>query len=144
MSKVTANDVLKKIGSAPDMTADLSEYGLEYVGSSVVYLSKTSLRHYYRIVDETKFDAVKDSVTFNGEKVGFTDKNGMICFELPDISADHFDERYTLRVGTSDYNYSVLDYVYVCLNSKNAPYLTRQLVSATYWYYQAAEAYVGN
>ena len=102
------------------------------------------LRHYYRIVDKTKFDAVKDSVTFNGEQVGFTDKNGMIYFENPDISAEDFDVRYTLRIDTSEYNYSVLDYVYVCLNSKNAPYLTRQLVSATYWYYQAAEAYVVN
>ena len=62
---------------------------------------------------------------------------------MKNIAAADLDAAYTLKIGTNEYQYSVLDYVRECLNAKNAPYTTRQLVSATYWYNQAANAYFG-
>lgn len=46
-------------------------------------------------------------------------------------------------IGTNEYQYSVLDYVRNCLNSENVPYNTMTLISATYWYNQAANDYFG-
>lgn len=53
--------------SARDMESGLSAYGLKYEGTTIVYLTKTSLRHYYTITDQAKFDLVKDSVMFDAE-----------------------------------------------------------------------------
>ena len=129
--------------TASDMEDGLDEYGLAYAGTTIVYLSKTSMRHYYTVTDRTKFDAVKDDVTFGGKKAECKTKDGNIYFELTDIAAADLDTPYTLTIGTRDYEYSVLDYVRTCLGSVFVPYATAQLVSATYWYNQAANDYFG-
>ena len=140
-SKVTADMITS---TASDMASGLEDYGLEYAGTTILYQSKTSLRHYYKITDQTKFDSVKDDVKFNGADVEYITKaDGKIYFEMKNIAAADLDAAYTLKIGTNEYQYSVLDYVRECLNAKNAPYTTRQLVSATYWYNQAANAYFG-
>ena len=140
MSNVSADMIT---ATPSNMRSGLDAYGLEYAGTTIVYLTKTSMRHYYKIVDQEKFDAVKDNITFEGEKVGYTERNGEIFFEHADIAAADLDELYTLKIGDSEYQYSVLDYVRECLSSPNAPYATVQLVMATYWYNQAANAYFG-
>ena len=140
MAAVTADMIPSTAG---DMTDGLDNYGLEYAGSTIVYLSKTSMRHYYTVTDRVKFDAVKDNVTFGGEKVDYKTKDGKIYFELTDIAAADLDTPYTLTIGTNDYPYSALDYVRECLRSVFVPYATAQLVSATYWYNQAANGYFG-
>lgn len=125
------------------MTSGLSAYGLEYRGSTIVYLTKTSIRHYYKITDSDLFNAVKESITFDGKAVEPVEKDGLIYFELQDIPAQKLDNQYTLHIGSDDYRYAVLDYVYDCLSASKAPYATKQLVQATYWYHQAAKAYFG-
>ena len=62
-----------------DRNTELLANGGEYVynghvdsdeiASTVVFLTKTSIRHYYKITDAEKFNAVKDNITFDGEKV---------------------------------------------------------------------------
>ena len=140
MKKVTASMITTP---QPDMQSGLDDYGLQYGGTTVVYLSKTSIRHYYIITEPADFAAVEDDVTFNGEKVDCYNKDGMIYFELTDVAAADLDTPYTLKIGESSYSYSVLDYVRDCLSAPNAPYATKQLVSATYWYNKAADAYFG-
>lgn len=140
MQKVTANMLTS---TASDMDSGLDNYGLEYAGTTIVYQTKTSMRHYYKITNQSDFDAVKDNIYFNGKKAGYTNKDGKIYFELQDIAAADLDTPYTLKIGESNYNYSVLDYARECLSAANAPYNTKQLVSATYWYNQAANAYFG-
>ena len=130
--------------TASDMTEGLDDYGLVYSGTTIVYQTKTSMRHYYKIIDQAKFDLIADSVTFNGEKVDHQTKDGKIYFELTNIAAADLDKPYTLTIGTNDYQYSVLDYARACLSSIFVPYATSLLVSATYWYNQAANAYFGS
>lgn len=95
---------------------DASAYGLEYTGSTVVLLTQTSIRHYYKITEETEFDKVKDSVIFNGKPVNYTVKGDEIYFELKNISASNIDTPYTLRIGATDYTYAVTDYIRNCLS----------------------------
>lgn len=129
--------------SARDMESGLDAYGLKYEGTTIVYLSKTSLRHYYTITDQAKFDLVKDSVMFDAEPVEYHTKDGKIYFEVTDIAAADLDTPYPLQIGTNIYSYTVLDYVRECLRSKYTPHQTWVLVCATYWYNQAADAYFG-
>lgn len=138
--KVTADMITT---SPTDMTGGLDAYGLEYKGSTIVYLTKTSIRHYYKITDSEKFNEVKNGITFNGKPVEPVEKNGQIFFELQDVPAEQLDIQFALHIGTDDYSYAVLDYVYDCLNASGVPYTTKQLVYATYWYNQAAKAYFG-
>lgn len=127
-----------------DMADGLTACGLEYVGTTLLYLSQTSMRHYYKITDQTKFDLVKDNITFNGEKVDYTVKGDKIYFELKNISASNLDTLYTLTIGESSYRYSALDYVKACLLSDKTTYNMQILAKATYIYNQAANAYFGS
>lgn len=140
MADVTS-DMITTVPS--NMQSGLNTYGLEYAGTTIVYLTKTSMRHYYTITDQDKFDLVKDNITFGGENVSYTEKNGMIYFEHKNIAAADLDTPYTLTIGSSSYNYSVLDYVRECLDANDVSHNTFMLVSATYWYNQAANAYFG-
>ncbi|MBQ9886976.1 MAG: hypothetical protein IJM37_08995 [Lachnospiraceae bacterium] len=130
-------------GSASDMTENLSTYGLTYAGSTVVLLTETSIRHYYRITDQTLFDAVKNDITFNGTKAGYIEKSGYIYFEYAGIAAADIDTVYTLHIGTNDYNYSVMDFIKNSLSKprteENAK--TQDLLTAMYYYNQMANAY---
>ena len=127
------------VTGASDMSAGLGAYGLEYKGSTVVFLSETSLRHYYEVVDETKFNAVKDGITFNGAKAELITKaNGDTYFELKNIAAPNIDKLYTLHIGTTDYNYSVLAYIKAILETSKSETM-KKLATATYWYNKAAD-----
>lgn len=125
-----------------DMNTDLSSYGLEYTGSTVVLLTKTSIRHYYKIKRNDLFNAVKNNITFNGKKVGYTVKGDEIYFELKNISAPDLNMPYTLHIGTTNYQYAVLDYIknYLTNGTNND---TKALISAMYYYHQKAKAYFG-
>ncbi len=139
--ELRAEDITSR---SSDMTSGLENYGLSYEGSTIVYLTKCSIRHYYSITDQSKFDQIKDSITFDGKPTEFVEKGGLIYFELTNVAADDFDEPFVLNIGSSTYGYSVIDYVRECLSAPNVTYTTMQLVSATYWYWKAAENYIGN
>ena len=128
---------------ASDMSAGLAAYGLEYEGTTVVFLSETSIRHYYRITDPAVFAAYSDSIFFNGSRVDYTEKGSDIYFELKNVSAPNLDTLYTLKIGNTEYKYSVLDYVKACLNSDGITASMKALAKATYLYNQAANSYFG-
>jgi len=127
--------------TADDMDANMIYFGLEYTGTSIVYLTETSMRHYYKIKSQSMFDRVKDKVTFNGEPVDYTVKGDEIYFELKNIPAAELDTPYVISFDGSEYKYSVLDYVRACLDSDKTGETAKALVAATYLYNQAADKY---
>ena len=126
-----------------NMNENLSDYGLEYTGSSVVLLTKTSIRHFYRIVDRSKFDAVKDGITFNGNRADYRVRGDEIYFELANIGAPDIDKVYKLHIGTTDYSYAVTDYIRSILSKtgESVNEETKALVSVMYHYNRIADAY---
>ncbi len=126
-----------------DMYAGLESFGLEYKGSTIVYLTETSIRHYYKITDQTAFDAIKGNITFNGAAVDYTKRNGEIYFELKNVAAPDLDSPYILSINGTEYSYSVMDYAKACLLSDKVSDSTKALVAATYLYNQAANTYFG-
>ena len=123
------------------MDMDLSEYGLQYKGSTVVYLSETSIRHYYYVTDWDSFNKIKDSVIFDGAAVGYTEKDVAIYFEKKGVSAPNLDTPYALTIKNKTCKYSVNDYIRRCLASDKVSDNTKELVKATYRYNVAANTY---
>ena len=119
-----------------DMTADLHKYGIDYIGTSIVFLSATTIRHNYVISDNILFEKVKDTANFD-----FVDKGARICFELKDIPAAQLDVAKAFTLGDSVYRYSVLDYCKLVIADERKPQADRELAMATYWYNNAAKAY---
>ena len=140
------------ITSAEDIKEqDYSAVGLKYYGTSLLLDSGTIMRHYFRITDQTLFDAAKDHVTFGGVQVQakvytFNEAAGYIYFDL-EIPAAELDEAKTININGVQAHFSALDYVKRAIvkyeenpadedNAKLA-----ELVTALYWYNVYANTY---
>ena len=137
---VNASDIS---GVEDDMREKLSDYGLEYVGSTIVYLTKSTLRHYYKVSDADTFNNYKDSITMDGAAVSFSKNGEMIYCDVKNIGAYELDTVHTLKIGDTDYDYSVLTYLKKSIASDKTSDNTKELCKATYRYYVAAKAYFG-
>ena len=135
MNAVDANTIKEAIKAAnnqqvgDDLSEIAAEFGANYATSSVVFLSKNTLRHYF-----TKADDSFNANNFNGVK------SGRYYVEKVDIPAAQLDTLQTFTVGDVTFNYSVLDYAMAVLNG-NANQNAKNLVKALYLYNQAANAY---
>ena len=131
--------------NADDMTAELEACGLSYVGSSVIYLSQTTLRHYYKITEPDKFtEEVRNGITFDGKAAAYGERDGMIYFDKKDIAAPQLDTEYVIRINGNDYHYAVLDYIARAYNDESASPIEKELAAAVCRYHAAADAYFGN
>ena len=120
-----------------DMRADTSSFGLTYQGTSVIYLSKITLRHYYLVTDETKFtETVKNSANFT-----YGTKGKYIYFETTDIPAAEFDDLQEFYINGKAYLFSVLDYVSAAMKSGKISDEEKELVRASFRYNAAANEY---
>ena len=126
---------------------DFSAYGLKYDGVTLVYLSETTIRHYFTVTDEEKFAAYKDSVTFDKvgteepEPAAYGEKSNLVYFGYTDIGAADLDTAYALNIGDLLLKFTALDYVKMLLNSSDFTETSKNLVIATYWYSMAANTY---
>ncbi len=123
--------------NADNMSENLEQYGLRYEYSTVLFLSETSLRHYYTVVDEEKFAEYKDSVTFDNRQVAPVNKNSKIYFEKKNIAAANIDEPYEIKIGNDTYSYSAMDYIHLLIDS-NISDSSTELGKATARYNAAA------
>ena len=123
-----------------DMRLNLSDYGLSYVGSTIVYLSATTLRHYYKIEDSETFGAYSDSIYLDGVKAEYSSRDGMIYFEFTNIEAFNLDKQHTITIGSTSYSYSALSYIKKLISSSN-PESYIELGKATVRYHNAAKSY---
>ena len=144
MENVDAETIPSNKDSFSDV--DFSAYGLKYYGTTVVYLSETTIRHYFTVTDAEKFAAYKDSITF--DKVGtenpkaavYGEKSGLVYFGYADIGAADIDTAYALNIGDLSLKFTALDYSKLVLTS-NMSEAEKNLAMATYWYNMAANAY---
>ena len=139
------SDEVTLTSNADNMSEYLSACGLEYVGTSVVYLSKTTLRHYYKIVEPDLFtEEIQSGITFDGTAVTYGTRNGMIYFDKINISASNLDTAYVISINGHDYRYSALDYSALSYNGDDKSYgesIAKQLAAAVYRYNTAANAF---
>ena len=136
MAGRTAQQIAAATTAESDMEAGLEDIGLVYEGTSVVFLSDTSIRHYYTVADDGLFEAAR------GTASGFTyhAKDHGLYYEFAGVPAAELDNAKTFSIGGNDYSYSVLDYCRLVLES-GLPQVDKDLAIATYWYNRAAEAF---
>ena len=143
MNEVTPEMVNNAISSAngggcmSDMTANTSAFGLNYYGSSTVYLTETSLRHYYTITDQAAYDRVKNETNYRCDET----KLPYVYFEQCNLPAAELDNLQTFTIGGQSYRYSVLDYARTLMTHSKTSVNEKNLGKATYLYNQAANAY---
>ena len=126
------------------MKDNTESFGLTYYGSSVVYLTQTSLRHYYTIYNQEAYESAKES--YNNESSLFTlseRKLPYVYFETTDIPAAKLDKLQPFTIGEHTYYYSVLDYAKNLINEKNSQEEIN-MGMATYWYNHYANEYYNN
>ena len=124
-----------------DMTDGLDNYGLSYAGSTLVCLTETTIRHYYRVTDQSKFDAVSNNIFIEGKSASAVEKNGSIYFEINNIPAADLDKDYTLKIGSNEYKYSALNYIKTALPSDKVEDDVKNLIQVLYLYNLAANAF---
>ena len=107
--------------------------GIEYCGSSLLLDSNTTLRHYFKAMEDTDTSAY-----------GFAEKDGLYYLEYANISALNLSSTIRTSVGKYLLVYSPLSYAYAVLESENMDTGLKNLVKALYLYNQAASAYAQN
>lgn len=140
MKDVTVAMIQAAIDAAPanqgktvsDMDAAAAQFGAKYYASSVVFLSKSTLRHYFTKADDT-FDPSK----FDGNQSNF-----YYFVQKENIPAAELDNLVEFKVGEVKFYYSPLDYAKAIVGS-SAPDSAKNLVKAMYLYNDAANAYFG-
>lgn len=137
MTEIDAADIPRL---KSNMKTGTDAFGLAYQGTTIVYLSKTSLRHYYKVTDQTAFESAKAAAIESGFTCG--EKSGMVYFEKSNIPAKNLGTNYPISFGSgSSYNFSVLDYSGIVLDSASTSAADKALAMATYWYGKAAVTY---
>ena len=138
-------EMIDNVTEEENITSDVSDLGLTYWGSSIIYLTKTTLRHYYTVKDYSKFtDSVKNSANFN-----YGSKDGGIYFDVSDIPAAELHLNQDFKITDVNgvehtYSYSPLHYCKTVLLMQDEEEVTQydvDLAKATYWYNRSALAY---
>ena len=104
--------------------------GIEYYGSTLLLESETTIRHYFKVAEETEASAY-----------GMTKKGGYYYIQCSDIPAGSLGIAHDISVGEYTISYSPLSYAYAALNSDSTSDNLKNLVKALYIYNQNALAY---
>ena len=136
--EITADDVLAAIDGTASFAGAVAQYGLEFKYATVVYLSETSLRLYYKVVDADLYNSVKATLGANERKL---DQDGVVYFEVANISAEKLHKLQAFVVGENTFYCAVLNYSAAVLAAPNASEAEKNLAAAMYRYNQAAVEY---
>ena len=101
--------------------------GGEYYTSSLIFLDKNTLRHY--------FTGVETSLAWDGNKSDY------YYVQKTNIAAAELDNMQEFTIGGQTFYYSALDYIKAVIDNDKMTQAQRDLAKATYWYNQAANAY---
>ena len=127
---VTAEQIGAAIkGESADLNAVATQLGAKYYTSSLIYLSKNTLRIYFTT---TTYNAG----AYNGSLSGY-----YYYVDHADIPAAELDNQQTFTVGNTTFTFSALDYAKAVVESTKMEPEQKNLAKALYLYNQKANAY---
>jgi hypothetical protein len=131
MKNVTATDIHNAIkGTATDMSTVHPEAKAEFYTPSVIYLSKTTLRMYFKVPHGSEIPSKYDG----------SQSDWYYWVDAVDIAANDLHRQQNFEVNGVKFNYSVLDYAEAVMKS-GMDQANKDLVSALYLYNRAAVDY---
>ena len=117
---------------------DLSEYGVKYVGCTLMLQSKTTLRFYFK--KTTDVPTAEGTYYDSGALTPLEGQDNFLYLERTNIGVCDLDEESELVIGSTELgSYSALSYVKAALASENTDNKLKRTVSALYNYYKAAK-----
>ena len=118
-----------------DMSEGTDAFGLNYLGSSQVFLTTSTLRHYYTVSNQAAYDSAKN----NNPGLFVESKPPFVFVDFTVIPSDKLDLLKEFTVAGHTYRFSVLDYAAAMYNAGDEN--ERALAVATYWYNHAANEF---
>lgn len=104
--------------------------GLNYIGSSLVLLNSTSIRHYFTV---SSGHSISEYKFMQGSKVLTPKANGGVYYiEISAINPGELSNMYKVTVGGMTISYSAYSYAYAVLNSSNTSQQLKDLMKAMY------------
>ena len=140
VDNVTASDMTAS-GFAWDLSTAVTgdQDSISYYGASVVFLSRNTMRLYFKVLEGSIEDY---TFTSGGSTLTPVRNGGYYYVEIPDIGAASLGTPITVSVngGLLTVTHSPMTYAYVMLDNANMGRLAR----AFYLYYEAAKGYYSN
>lgn len=138
LTGVTAEQVTAAIKEAndqntgADMTNVAADLHANWFTTTVIYLSKNTVKHYFTKADDS----------FNASAYQGNQSNYYYYVQKENIAAAELDTLQEFKVGDYTFKYSALDYVVAVINSNMADN-AKNIAKALFLYNQAANAYFG-
>ena len=132
---VTAEQIAGKInGTASDLNAIASQLGAKYFTSSLIYLSKNTLRIYFT---PTSYPGeIPNANAYDGSK-----SDHYYYVDHANIPAAELDDQQTFNVNGTTFTFSALDYAKAVVESTKMDDDQKNLAKSLYLYNQAANDY---
>ncbi|MEE1172760.1 MAG: hypothetical protein U0K87_10410, partial [Ruminococcus sp.] len=119
--------------TASDMKDVAAQLGANYYTTSLIFLDRSTLRHYF-----TKKDSSFNPSLYDGNQAD------TYYFKVKEnIPAHQLDKLQEFTVGSTTFYYSALDYARGLNASSAATADMKDLAKSLYWYSDAANAYAG-
>ena len=136
-SGITAEQIKAAVnGEASDLKEVAEQLDAEFYTSSLIYLSRNTLRLYFTPASKTV--GALDGKGFSGNLSEY-----YYFKDVENIPAAELDDQQTFTVGGTTFTFSALDYAAAVVNSDNMKPEQQNLAKALYLYNQKANAYFG-
>lgn len=141
LTTITASKI--SVPSGLDTAPKISGCGLEFVKSTAALESGTDIRLTCNIKNATT--AAGASVTSDGTTLPQIDASGVRVITLSNIAASQLDTTYAFKFSNgAQYKQSVMNFCKTWLQNNSSNTAIVNLVSAMYWYNQAANDFFGD
>ena len=119
--------------------AGVKASGLTYEGATLALEAATILKLYFKADGITQDAALKVPVKVNGADAQLVKNGKYVCLTITGIKAKALGEAYDITVGDYSFSYSPLNYIKTQLDGTDTN--LKNVLTAMYYYYKAAEDY---